>query len=131
MKICLINNLYPPLTVGGAERIVELIAKGLVKTEHQVVVITTCLETEKNIIANGSFKLYRLNPGNIYHYCQSSGMPVFKKLIWHFIDIFGCKACRKVKQVLKKEQPDVVFTHNLKGFSYKIPKLISKLKIKS
>jgi len=36
----------------------------------------------------------------------------------------------KIKKILRKENPDIVMTHNLKGISYLIPALIRKLGIK-
>jgi len=57
-------------------------------------------------------------------------MKFWRKIIWHFFDMFGCRTCKKVKLILKTEKIDVVITHNLKGFSYQIPRLINKLKIR-
>ena len=36
----------------------------------------------------------------------------------------------KVKSILKKEKPDVVMTHNLKGVGYLIPKVIKGMGLK-
>ena len=129
MKICLINNLYPPLSVGGAEQIVALIANKLSET-NEVIVLTSTYDGNKEIQTKGKLKIFRLDTGNLYHYLQAAEMPTWRKIIWHFLDIFGCKACKKVKEVLKEERPDVVITHNLKGFSYRTPRLISKLNLK-
>ena len=41
MKIVLINNLYPPYAVGGAERVVEEQAKQLLAEGKEVVIITS------------------------------------------------------------------------------------------
>ena len=41
MKICVINNLYPPYNRGGAEIVAENQVKQLVLQGHQVFVVTT------------------------------------------------------------------------------------------
>jgi len=41
VKIAIINTLYYPNVVGGAERSVQFLAEGLVKKGHEVVVICT------------------------------------------------------------------------------------------
>jgi len=129
MKFCLISNLYPPFSLGGAEKIVELIAKGLKQTD-QVVVITTFLNKDSGKSINGNLKIYRINPGNIYNYVQGNKVPIYKKVIWHFFDLFNFFAAKRIKKILIEEKPDLVMTHNLKGLSYQLPKIISNLKIK-
>ncbi|MBU1036402.1 glycosyltransferase family 4 protein [Patescibacteria group bacterium] len=129
MKYCLINNLYPPYSIGGAERIVQLIAKGL-KSKGEVVVITTGFDKDIQINTEEDIKVYRLNPKNIFPYTELGGQSIFKKILWHYFDLYNFKLAKKVEKILSDEKPDFVFTHNLKGFSYQLPKIISKLKIK-
>ena len=129
MKICLINNLYKPYARGGAEVIVELISQGLLNKNIEVVVISTRPFFVKNlpIVENKiNIKNYYL-PSNYYNL---SKMPKFFRLFWHFFDLFNFFIYNKVKNILIKENPDIVITHNLKGLSYLLPRVIKKLKIK-
>jgi len=129
MKICLINNLYKPYTRGGAEVIVELISQGLLNKNIKVVVISTMPFFVKNlpIVEN------KINIKNYYlssNYYNLSKMPKFFRLFWHFFDLFNFFICNKVENILIKENPDIVITHNLKGLSYLLPRVIKKLRIK-
>jgi len=128
MKYCLINNLYAPDNLGGAERVVELIANGLAK-DNQVVVITTLFKNTPNFEDSGNIKIYRVRPNNIYHYLAGFKKSWWQKIIWQLADIYGSKTARQVEAILKIEKPDFVFTHNLKGFSLGIAKVIAQLKI--
>lgn len=125
MKICLINNLYKPYNRGGADKVVENTTNGLEKSGHDVFVIST-----KPILS-------RLAPNISNHnYYISSVFPYLNKipktlrLLWHFWDCFNLPNYFKIKEILKKEKPDIVITHNLKGLGYLTPKAIRSLKIK-
>ncbi|MBU0636889.1 MAG: glycosyltransferase [Patescibacteria group bacterium] len=127
MKVCLINNLYKPYNRGGTEVVVELIIQGLIKQDIEVVVISTRPFFVKTpLITDFKVKNYYL-PSWCYNL---SKLPIFIRLFWHLFDLFDFNIYCKVKNILKKEQPDVVITHNLKGLSYLLPKIIKKLKIK-
>jgi hypothetical protein len=41
MKICLINNLYKPYNIGGAEQVISLLVDAFEKENNQVFVIST------------------------------------------------------------------------------------------
>jgi hypothetical protein len=41
LKILIFNTLYYPNIVGGAEKSVQLLAEGLIKKGHEVVIICT------------------------------------------------------------------------------------------
>ena len=137
MKVCLINNLYKPYAKGGAERIVELQAEGLARAGHKVFVIST-----KPLFVASDIRHPRLpKPGtggqaksDTYYlsglYYNLNKIPKILRLPWHLIDMFDIGNYLKIKSILKKEKPDIVITHNLKGLSYLIPKVVKCLKIK-
>jgi len=123
MKICLILSLYNPYHIGGAEIYVERIAKYLAM-ENEVIVITTkpyenlrSLKTSVEIQNN--IKIYRFYPLNIYYTYNAPNLkiPDFLKLPWHIIDLWNMHSHFIIKKILKKENPDVVHTHNLGGLS--------------
>ena len=126
MKICLINNLYKPYNRGGAEQITELQADGLIKAGHEIFIITT-----KPLFTNYKLQItnYKLHYIPALYY-NLNKIPKILRLFWHIIDIFDIGSYLKIKSILKKEKPDVVITHNLKGISYLIPRVIKSLKIK-
>ncbi|MCX6785507.1 MAG: glycosyltransferase family 4 protein [Candidatus Komeilibacteria bacterium] len=128
MRFCLINNLYPPIDRGGAERIVELIAEEL-KKRGEVLVITSQPDWLLDRQKIGDFEICRLNPLNIYHLLEANKQTARRKLLWHFNDLFKRPVLHQVGKILSEKPVDFVFTHNLKGLSLGIPKIIRKLKL--
>lgn len=129
MKICIINNLYPPHARGGAEQVVKRTVDGLTQAGHDVVLITSTpkggwKETDNKL------KIYRIKPKNIFFYTQAHERTILTRLLWHFFDIFHFGSAKYVEKILKEERPDVVHTHNLMGIGFLIPRVIRKLKIR-
>src|SRR3989339_1640561 len=144
MKIGIISNVYPPFIRGGAEIIAAMQAQGLKSNWQHVFVISSRPAKVKvigaSIFTSGVWSttidtvddidVYRFNPNNIYYYLDDFKYPSFVRLFWHLLDTFNIFSYFKVKNILFKEKPDVIITHNLMGIGFLIPKLIKKLKIK-
>jgi glycosyltransferase involved in cell wall biosynthesis len=134
MKICLISNLYPPYVRGGAEKIAAEIAQGLKKDGHDIFVISTkpfggFKSFKVQGKESGDIKIYRFYPLNIFYYLNDYKHNLLWRMKWHFWDIFNLHSYFVIKSILKKEKPDVVMTHNLKGIGYLTPYLIRKMGI--
>ncbi len=137
MKICLISNLYPPYARGGAEQVVKNTVEGLMRLGHEVVIITarplfvSSVETglaENAAGINGKMaRIYRFYPHNIFFYGNDFKYPIWLRFFWHLFDVFNFHSYWRVRRILKKEKPDVVHTHNLKGLGYLIPRAIRSL----
>jgi len=132
MKIVFINNLYKPYARGGAERVVEERAHSALARSDEAVVITLAKNKSehKQVFWDGKIKVIRIWTKNIFSYFDLSKHSYLIKLIWHFIDIFGCT--RDLQQILLSEKPDVVETHNLVGtqcrnFKFQISNFKSKI----
>jgi len=134
MKICLINNLYKPYQRGGAERVIELITQGLKSRGYDVLLITTCPINRKPTTCLDSAGQTKNQRQKIFYvralYYNLNFLPKFLRLFWHIIDMFDIGSYLVVKKILKKEKPDLVMTHNLKGIGYLIPRAIKSLNIK-
>jgi glycosyltransferase involved in cell wall biosynthesis len=128
MKICLINNLYPPYARGGAEQVVKKTIEGLIEKGHDVVLITTSPKG-KECIKEGKLTIYRFQPRNLFFYTEAHKHNIFSRLLWHMQDIAHTGAGEYVKEILEKEKPDVVHTHNLMGVGFVIPRVIRSLKL--
>ncbi len=129
MKMCLINNLYPPYARGGAEQVAKTIAESFVSKGDQVVVLTSAPEqwgTEKL----DKLTIHRLPPRNLYFYSDGYKHRLLTRALWHFFDIFNVATALKVRKILIEEKPDVVHTHNLMGLSFLIPVVLRRLKIR-
>lgn len=118
MNILLINTLYPPSTVGGAERSVKNLAEELAGLNHAVTVISLGKSRKKEDI-NG-VAVYRLPLKNVYWpYDQQQKNPLLKSL-WHVADMYNPWMEKAVMDIADKERPDIIHTHNLQGFSTNI-----------
>ncbi|PIR94908.1 hypothetical protein COT95_01625 [Candidatus Falkowbacteria bacterium CG10_big_fil_rev_8_21_14_0_10_37_6] len=131
MKIVIINNLYGKYARGGAERVVEIIADELIKYGHEVIVIST----KPFNISDFRFQISDLRTKtffswNIISYYNLNKLPKVFRVFWHLINIFNIQSYFKIKKILKREQPDIVMTHNLTGVGFLTALAIKKLKIK-
>lgn len=131
MKICLISNLFRPYARGGAERVVEIIAEELIKTDNQVFLITArpfklSAIFRPEIKNEFGLKIYRFYPLNLFFYGNDWKYPRFIRFFWHFFDVCNWHSYFIIKKILKKEKPDVVSTHNLKGLGYLASKAVKK-----
>lgn len=125
MKICLINNLYKPFNRGGAERITEIQYNAFHKKGNEVFIISSKPYFTKK--PRKTAVKYYLN--SVYY--NLSFLPMFLRFFWHLIDIFNIYRALRVYFILKRESPDLIITHNLKGLSYLIPFFIKKTGIKN
>lgn len=125
MTIAVITSLYRPLARGGAEIVVETIVDEL-KKKHRVIVITTSrwqnwrsLSTRRS--QEDGVIVYRFYPFNVFSFASiEDGKPFFLRLVWHMFDTFNIHSFFVVRGILKKEKPDAVMTHNIKGIGYSI-----------
>lgn len=125
MKICLINNLYQPFNRGGAEKVCETIARGLIKAGHKVVIITTKPRKQLSI-KNYELRIYYLS--SLYY--NLNKLPKFFRFFWHCWNLFNLVGYFKIKKILKKEKCGAVITNNLMGPGFLTPLAIKNLKIK-
>ena len=128
LKIVLINTLYSPNFVGGAERSVQMLAEMLVKLGHSVSVISL-QETNSTLSFNtiNGVKAYYLSNKNIYWPFNEDKVSKRKKIFWHTKDTYFSLYKNEIKSVLEKETPDIVHTNNLSGFSTSVLKAIKSL----
>jgi len=138
MKICIINNLYPPLSRGGAEQVVEKTVGALESAGHEVVLVTLGEEGAGSVAplqlptkrGGTNVSTYAYRPKNLFFYTDAHKHSFFARLLWHVVDMFHVGSARFVRDVLEKEQPDVVHTHNLMGPGFLIPRAIRQLGIR-
>ena len=116
MKLLFLNTLYAPNFVGGAERSVQSLAETLVQLGHSVTVVSTHAKKTEQSWFNG-VKVYYLGLQNVYWPFRAGEPPLAQKLLWHTLDSYNPGMRREVARVLTVEQPDLVHTHNLAGFS--------------
>ncbi len=120
MKIAIVNNLYTPYLVGGAERSVQMLAEAFVAEGAQVSIITlhpgACFKRD----TVRGVDVWRLPLRNGYWPFDLAKRSAWRRLMWHLRDIYNHGASRDLKDVLAKISPDVVHTNNLSGFSVSV-----------
>lgn len=133
MKICIVNNLFPPYAKGGTEAVVQQTIDLLQAAGHAVVLITTEPKQRSGqpwtIEQRGRLVIYRFRPRNVYYYTEGATKPVLAKLLWHAMDVNNTADGRTLKRILQQERPDLVHSHNLKGMSYTLPSVCARLGI--
>lgn len=118
LKILIVNTLYPPDVMGGAEVSVSLLAEAFMRNGHQVAVV--CLQEAGDVsIGNrNGIRTYRVQIDNAYWpFGQDRKPPPFERLRWHLRDTWNRPAAKRFGAILDAEKPDVVHTNNLTGFS--------------
>ncbi|CAI0771911.1 lipopolysaccharide 1,2-N-acetylglucosaminetransferase [Serratia liquefaciens] len=120
MKIAIINTLYHPNKVGGAEVSVQLLAEELVRKGHTVRVI--CLHKGKNREFDkiNNVEIVYLPLFNIYWPFDSGVKTKFQRLTWHLIDSYNLVMKKLVSKEIDDFNPDVVHTNNIAGFSVSV-----------
>lgn len=114
MKILLVNSIYYPDVLGGAEISVKLLAEDLFKQGNEVAVV--CLSNEdKHEVLNG-VEVFRVKNLNLYHITEYMYQNQLSKLIWHLRNTFFNPNKRSFYKVVDGFSPDIILSQNLLGF---------------
>jgi len=117
MKIFMLQSLYHPNVMGGAERVVQSLAESLAERGHEVSVASAApgqgVKTQK---LNGVTVHYLGVPQSLWPY-EPDRNPKHVKLVWKTLDALNVGMVRGLDRLLDRERPDVVHSHNLPGFS--------------
>jgi glycogen synthase len=129
VRVLLVNTLYAPYCVGGAERSVQLLAETLVGCGHKVRVVSLWEGSEPQRDVVNAVEVVRLPLANVYWPFSSRRHSFWKRLIWHVLDIYNLRMARQVAKIVDDFRPDVVHTNNLAGFSTSVWSVIKRCKI--
>lgn len=129
MKVLIVNTLYHPHKIGGAEVSVQLLAEGLVAAGHYVRVVSLHDQKLKKIEKINGVEISYLPLFNKY-WPYSNYIPTkLEKLVWHILDTYNLVMAKRVEQEIVEFKPDIVHTNNLAGFSVSVWDRISSLKL--
>lgn len=117
MKTLIINNLYHPFIVGGAERSVRILSESLAQLGVEVTVLS--LQPEPGLTDSTLNNVRNISVGleNDYWPFDSAVRPVGRKLLWHLKDLTNHKMGSAVKTIIRDVNPSVIHTNNISGFS--------------
>ncbi|MDB9927568.1 glycosyltransferase family 4 protein [Flavobacteriaceae bacterium] len=128
MKLAIINTLYAPNNVGGAEKSVQALAEYFVFLGHDVIVI--CLGKENANYKLNGVSVSSLKIKNDFWPFETIQKNSFQKLRWHFKDSSNVNYNPVFTQILSVFNPDILLTNNLTGFSTKAWGVAKNLNIK-
>ncbi|UFW88729.1 glycosyltransferase family 4 protein [Bradyrhizobium barranii] len=118
MRVLIVNTLYPPEIIGGAEVSVSLLAEALSQRGQHVSVVCLQKEQTRSVGDLNGVRVYRLPLDNDYWPFGRDEKPSsMQRLKWHLQDTWNRKAAERFAEILDIEKPDVVHTNNLTGFS--------------
>lgn len=128
MRIIIVNTLYAPYAIGGAEKSVQTLAEGFSNLENEVLVIT--LGKENSFFELNGVSVNVLKLENKYWPFGYNTSTKFDKLEWHIRDVSNKKYDLNIKNILISFKPDILFTNNLVGFSTRVWSIAKTLNIK-
>ncbi|CAI1599134.1 glycosyltransferase family 4 protein [Serratia nevei] len=130
MKILLVNTLYYPYRIGGAEVSVQLLAEELAARGHFVRVLTLHEGKERKVSIVNNVEVVYLPLVNLYWPFSNDEKSKIKKIFWHLLDNYNPFMARMVAKELSIYSPDIVHTNNISGFSVSIWREVKKINIR-
>lgn len=127
MKILIINTFYYPDIEGGAEISVKKLAENLAIKGHDVNVLCTN-DTDKYEEING-VKVNRIKINNLYSPGEHRDIPKLKKILYRTLDLYNFLNIKKLEDVIRKINPDVIHINNIYGLSTALWTAIKALNI--
>lgn len=128
MKILIVNTLYSPYKVGGAEISVQTLAEEFSSLGVSVGILT--LGKEDNHSNLNDVLIWRLKIENNFWPFDDNNKSTINKLLWHINDSNNKKYDDKIKNIFNVFKPDILFTNNLSGFSTRVWSLAKNNNIK-
>ena len=134
MRVAIINTLYWPNKIGGAEVSVQTLAEGLANIGHEVHVLTLVeLGSSRagSQVSKNGVQIHYLPLHNCYWPFSPIDPGVLKKSIWHILDLYNPLMIKKVMETLTTVRPDLVHCNNVSGFSIGLFRALNKNKYKT
>ena len=122
LSVLVVNSLYAPFVVGGAEVVAEMLATTLAAQGHSASVVTSCSrDQDLGLERMNGVDVYRFFPNNSWwlyeRFAPGDQRSTLSKFRWRITDAWNRDAGEKFRQILDRVRPDVVHTHNIKGCS--------------
>lgn len=129
LKVLMVNNLYAPRQVGGAEKSTQVLCEALAASGHTVHLLTlndgpVAICRDLNGVA-----VRELPIRNQHWPFSEERKPAFKRLLWHVADIRNRAYDAAFDELADDLRPNIVHTHNLAGFSIRIWELARRRRI--
>lgn len=136
MKILFINVHYYPITPGGAEISIKLLAEQMVKDGHKVGVYCIdrdCInkDNELNLEIINGVEVYRMNGGQFKTKDRHVGSSdKITCIVNKIIEVRNYSIKNDLEKIIDEFKPDVIYTNNLMGISTLVWKIAKKKNIR-
>ncbi|MEE2849006.1 MAG: glycosyltransferase [Pseudomonadota bacterium] len=120
VRVLIVNTLYPPAQVGGAERSVAQLAQGLRRAgvEASVLTLTPRRETVNERI--DGVVVQRLPLRNLYWPYDGARPSVVRRAVWHGLEAANPLMDQAVDRAVARMRPDLIHLHLTTGFSLSV-----------
>ena len=109
----------------------KIIVDGLHEIGYDVVVVALRPHIKKLEIEENDYKIYRVPILNIDHELFTEKLVRHKRIAWKLRDVYNEGQANFVTSIIEREQPNVIFCHNLAGWSSSLWRVIHEHKIPS
>ncbi len=118
MKITLVNSLYHPYQLGGAEKSVQLLAEALTRLGHEISVIALHPEKEVKRHSHNGVQIAHIPLSNSYWpYANADRHGFLSRMGWHLRNVWNSATAATAGRVIDEFRPDVVHVNVPMGFS--------------
>ena len=108
MRILHISSLWPPVVLGGAELYAARLAQEQARAGHTVGALTMGVA--------GDFVIEEL-PAWPYRLDRFADQPVWRRGVFHLLDLYNPLAAVQLKRAIGRFAPDVIHSHFVAGIS--------------
>ncbi|WP_274650370.1 glycosyltransferase family 4 protein [Paenibacillus humicola] len=118
MRVVIVNSLYTPHIIGGAEISTQILAETLTQVAD-VHVLTVGGQKRGDGIRTESINgvtVHRLPYSNLYWIGDGGGRGTLHKVARRLVDLYNPLLIREVRRRLSELEPDLIHTQNLSGF---------------
>lgn len=112
MRILLVTSLFAPDRVGGAEILVEDLARNLAGMGHEVAVAAISRE-ERPVEAKDGFHVYRMGHTTPFFILDWASQPKWKRQYYKLAAQIDRRIVTRLSRVIDDFRPDVINTHSL------------------
>ncbi|MDR0837605.1 MAG: glycosyltransferase [Propionibacteriaceae bacterium] len=120
MNVLIVNNLFRPYSVGGAEESVYELANELASQGLTVTVATAVPPDYSGPLSEalaGGVQVERWVTNSLAPFLpQTKRRSAFEKLYWHLAEIYRPSAYRFLSRLIRDTKPDIVHLNNTAGF---------------
>lgn len=120
MRVLIVNTLYPPAQVGGAERSVAQLTQGLRRAGVEASVLTLTPGREPVNERIYGVPVQRLPLRNLYWPYDGARRSAVQRAVWHGLEAANPLMDQAVDRAVARVRPDLIHLHLTTGFSLSV-----------